>query len=78
MLEVDPGVLVGEIGDEDEGSVAHGDPAGGEWARRAPAAMSARQASPTLDEYTGDVLPEELVAAAKMEEAQAMESVWDV
>ena len=40
--------------------------------------MSASQASPTLDEYTGDVLPEELVAAAKMEEVQAMESVWDV
>ena len=28
VLEVDPGVLDGEIGDEDEGSVAHGNPAG--------------------------------------------------
>ena len=40
--------------------------------------MSTSQTSPTLDEYTGGVLPEELVAAAKMEEVQAMESVWDV
>ena len=34
VLEVDPGVLDGEIGDEEEGSVAHGNPAGGEWPRR--------------------------------------------
>ena len=40
--------------------------------------MSVRQASPTFDGYTGDVLPEKLVTAAKMEEVQAMESVWDV
>ena len=78
VLEVDPGVLDGEIGGEEEGSVAHGDPAGGEWAWLAPVARSVCQASPTLDEYTGDVLLEKLVAAAKMEEVQAMESAWDV
>ena len=32
----------------------------------------------TLDEYTGDVLPPELVMASKEEEVVAMESVWKV
>ena len=34
--------------------------------------------SPTLDEYTGDVFPATLVAAAKEQEVAAMEGVWDV
>ena len=36
--------------------------------------------SPTLDEYTGDVFPATLVAAAKEEDevVAAMDGVWDV
>ena len=33
---------------------------------------------PTPDEYTSDVLPASLVAAAKEEEVAAMEGIWDV
>ena len=33
---------------------------------------------PTLDEYTGDVLPASLVAASKEEEVAAMEGIWGV
>ena len=43
-----------------------------------PAARFPQSMSPTLDEYTGDVLPASLVAAAKEEEVAAMEGIWGV
>ena len=61
------------------GRATGGAPADGQqWVFRRTSARLPQSMSPTLDEYTGDVIPAKLVAAAKEEEVAAMESVWDV
>ena len=68
-----------------EATYGGGDPTDVRWAAvqgfgstPPPTARFPQSMSPTLDEYTGDVLPAPLVAAAKEEEVAAMEGVWDV
>ena len=83
MLEVDTNALDTEVGDEEKGAATYGggDPTDVRWAvvRSPPhTARFSHSMSPTLGEYTGDVLPAALVAAAKEEEVAAMEGVWDV
>ena len=81
VLEVDADILEEEVGDEEEGKAAFGggDPTDVRWSALATARLpQSMSSSPTLDEYTGDVLPPSLVAAAKEEEVAAMEGVWDV
>ena len=81
ILEIDADILEEEVGDEEEGKAAFGggDPTDVRWSTLATARLpQSISSSPTLDEYTGDVLPPSLVAAAKEEEVAAMEGVWDV
>ena len=79
MLEVDANAPDSENCGAEEGRATGGAPADGQqWVFRRTSARLPQSMSPTLDEYTGDVIPAKLVAAAKEEEVAAMESVWDV
>ena len=77
-LEVDEGVLDQEVEDEDAALGAYSSSAGPtSWTTSS--ARLPQSPSTVYDEYTGDVLPSALVAAAREEEVAAMESdEWHV